>query len=201
MKHAQAAASNRGRRRSISKTHDVKSFTQLSKRSHTVRNPFLKLGWTVLALTLAASAFAVPPASTIITIEDYSYTDSTLCAFDVTFTENGSFKFTLFFDSAGHAVKSIISNYQGNYTDTASANGKTLTSMYMGPYITSVTDGTQTQLGLRDAFTLPGAGVILLDAGRVVRDLDSGSVSFQSGPHQRISGPSTSAFCDYFLGP
>ena len=56
------------------------------------------------------------------------------------------------------------------------------------------------EMGLRNAYRVPGAGVVLLDAGRVVIDLATDDVLFEAGQHQFLEGDAD-AFCSYFAGP
>jgi hypothetical protein len=55
-------------------------------------------------------ALAVPPTTEQVTIEDFSFVDTELCGFPVTFTEDGTFKVTTFYDDQGNPIKSILSN-------------------------------------------------------------------------------------------
>ena len=156
----------------------------------------LALAVIILPLAFAASALAAKPTRVVTVVVDSTNTNTTLCGFPIVFVENGSFKVTTFYDSAGNKVKSILAN-AGPYSETATANGKTLTANYPAPYITSFTNGTEALLGLRSAYVVPGSGLVLLDAGRVVFDSATGDVLSQSGQHQVLDGD-TAAFCAYF---
>ncbi len=164
-----------------------------------MRKWFLALALIVLPLAVAAPALAVTPTTEVFTIVNFTYVNTSLCGFPVTFTENGTFKVTTYYDSAGNPVKSILTN-QSRYTETATAYGKTLLGNYPAPSITSFPSGTAVLLGLRINYTVPGAGAVLLDAGRVVFDLVTGAVVFEAGQHQRLDGDAE-AFCSYFAGP
>jgi hypothetical protein len=159
---------------------------------------FALLGLAVFAVVaaLAAPALGAQPTTVVTVIVDFTYSDSALCGFPIVFVENGSFKVKTYYDSAGNKVKSILTN-QGPYGESATANGKTLTANYPSPFITSFTNGTLTLLGLRSAYHVPGAGLVLLDAGRVVFDSTTGDVLSESGQHQRLNGD-VGAFCAYF---
>jgi hypothetical protein len=162
---------------------------------------FALLGFAVLAVVgaLAGTALAAQPTTEVITIDHSTRVNTALCGFAITFTENGTFKITTYYDSAGNPVKSILTNYNVRYTETATANGKTLVANYPLASITSFPSGTSVSLGLRANYTVPGAGAVLLDAGRIVFD-PSGAVVFEAGLHQLLDG-SLSAFCSYFAGP
>lgn len=165
-----------------------------------MRKRFLALALIVLPLAFAAPALAVPPTTEVVTIENFTFVDTELCGFPVTFTENGTFKITTFYDGEGNPVKSVLTNSNERYTSSATANGKTLLTNYPLVIITSFENGTRLELGLRNAYHVPGEGVVLLDAGRVILDLATGDVFFEAGQHQFLNG-SGSAFCSFFAAP
>jgi hypothetical protein len=165
-----------------------------------MRRRLLLVVLLALPLALAAPALAVPPTTEVVTIEDFSFVDTSLCGFEVTSTENGRFKVTTFFDEEGNPVQSILTNSNLRYTSTAETNGKTLLTNYALVVITSFEDGTRLELGLRNAYQVPGEGVVLLDAGRVIIDLATGDVVFEAGQHQFLEGDSD-AFCSFFADP
>jgi len=163
-----------------------------------MRKWFLALALIVLPLAFAGAALAVPPTTEVTTIVDSVTVDSDICAdfgFDVTFVENGTFKTTTFYDSEGNVVKSILSNFDVRYTSTATANGKTLSTNYPLVFITY--SDADIRVGLRNAYTVPGEGVVLLDAGRLILDPATGEVTFEAGQHEIVEG-SVDAFCGYF---
>ena len=157
---------------------------------------FLALALIVLPLAFAAPALAVSPTTEVIAIDHSTRVNTALCGFAITFTENGTFKITTYYDKAGNPVKSILTNYNVRYTETATANGKTLVANYPLVSITSFPSGAGVSLGLRANYAVPGAGAVLLDAGRIVFD-PSGAVVFEAGQHQVLDGD-LGAFCAYF---
>ena len=96
-------------------------------------------------------------------------------------------------------MRTILTNFKDRYTATATANGKTLSTNYPLAVITYGED-LRLELGLRNAYRVPGAGVVLLDAGRVVIDLATDDVLFEAGQHQFLEGDAD-AFCSYFADP
>jgi hypothetical protein len=148
----------------------------------------------LLSFANVSPALAARPTTEVVVIENSSSVNTALCGFPITFTENGTFKVTTYYDSAGNPVKSILTNYNVRYTQTATANGKTLLTNFPAVYITSFPSGDFVQLGLRAAYTVPG--VILLDAGRISFAPD-GTVVFEAGQHQLFDGD-LAAFCNYF---
>ncbi len=160
-----------------------------------MRKWFLALALIVLSLVFAAAALAIPPTTEVDVVVNDVSVDSDICAFDVTFVENGTFKTKTYYDSEGNEVKTILTNSSVRFTSTASANGKTLLTNYPLVFITRG-DG-DIRVGLRNAYHVPGAGVVLLDAGRLILDIDTGDVVFESGQHELLNG-SVDAFCGYF---
>jgi len=165
--------------------------------SNLMRKWFLALPLIIFPLAFAPAVLAVPPTTEVTTIENAITVDTDICGaqLPITFIENGTFKTTTFYDREGNVVKSILSNYNVRYTSTATANGKTLLTNYPLVFVT-YTDA-DVRVGLRNAYTVPGVGVVLLDAGRLVLDPETGDVIFEAGQHQVVEG-SVSAFCSYF---
>jgi hypothetical protein len=158
----------------------------------------LALALIVLPLAFAAAPLAAPPTNEVTVIVDAVTVDTKICAdfgFAVEFVENGTFKTRTFYDREGNIVKTILSNSNVRYTSTASANGKTLSTNYPLVFITRG-DDADIRVGLRNAYHVPRAGVVLLDAGRLVFDAN-GDVVFESGQHDLLNG-SVDAFCGYF---
>jgi hypothetical protein len=158
----------------------------------------LALALIVLPLTFVAAALAAPPTNEVTVVVDAVADDAEICAdfgLTIRFVENGSFKVRTFYDREGNIVKTILSNFNQRFTSTASANGKTLSTNYPLVFITD-DDGADIRVGLRNAYHVPGAGVVLLDAGRLVFDAD-GDLVFEAGQHQLLNG-SVDAFCGYF---
>lgn len=163
--------------------------------SNSMRRPALVLLMLVLSLAFAAPVLAARPTTEVVT-EDATSVDTDPCGFPITFHDSGTYKITTFYDKAGNPVKSILTNYNERFVETATANGKTLLANYPTVFITALPSEAYVQLGLRANYTVPGAGVIALDAGRVSFD-SSGEVLFEAGPHDILNG-SFEAFCDYF---
>ena len=94
----------------------------------------------------------------------------------------GSNRVTTHFDGAGRPVRT---QFHGIYngTMTNSVTGKVLTDM---PSVVSVTvdlvAGTRTVVGAGWTVTVPGAGAVLIEAGRLVFD-GAGPPVFIAGPH------------------
>jgi hypothetical protein len=155
---------------------------------------------TMLAMLLSfanvSHALAAPPTTEVTVVVDFTYTDSTLCGFPIVYTENGTFEVKTYYDGAGNPIKLILTN-MSRYTETATANGKTLTTNWPAAVYYSLENNTAAVVGLRAGYHVPGAGVVLLETGRVVFDLATGDVLFTAGEHQLVDS-SAPAFCNYF---
>jgi hypothetical protein len=164
------------------------------------------LGSVLLPLAFAIPALAVPPTTEVTEVElgDFAFVDEELCGFPIMFDESGTFKVKTFYDREGNRVRTTVSNFNDRYTATATANGKTLATNYPLVIITSIDENDEEdlriELGLRNAYRVPGAGVVLLDAGRVIIDQATDEVLVEAGQHQFLNGDAD-AFCDYFAGP
>src|SRR6266536_1963211 len=124
--------------------------THSTERSNLMRKWFLALAFIVLPLAFAAPALAVPPTTEVFVVDNDTSVNTSLCGFPITFTQNGTFKVITYYDSAGNPIKSILTNYKVRFTETATANGKTLLANFPTVYITS-SDGTTVESGLRSA--------------------------------------------------
>ena len=161
----------------------------------------LMLSSVLLPLVFAAPALAVPPTTevTVVELGDFASVNTELCGFPIRFDESGSFKVKTFYDAEGNPERTVLTNFNDRYTATATANGKTLSTNYPLAVITYGED-LRLELGLRNAYRVPGAGVVLLDAGRVVINLATEDVVFEAGQHQFLEGDAD-AFCNYFAVP
>lgn len=161
------------------------------------------LGSVLVPLAFAIPAPAAAPTTevTVVELGDFASVDTALCpGVEIAFDESGSFKVKTFYDKQGNRVRTILSNFNQRYNATATANGKTLATNYPLVVITSIENDQENlriELGLRNAYRVPGAGVVLLDAGRVVIDRATGDVLVETGQHQFLNGDAD-AFCAYF---
>jgi hypothetical protein len=158
-------------------------------RLSAVRRAAVLLGVMLLIPALASTAAL---ASVIHTSGPFSktVTVSGLCAFPVVFHVEGINQETDFTDAQGRLVEAIQT---GVISLTFSANGKTLSSPGAGPVIAmfdpSIGDLTSLHIaGLGFRVTLPGTGVVLLNAG---------TFSINAGGTFSVAGPLVQdpAFC------
>src|SRR3954463_11518848 len=111
------------------------------------------------------------------------------CHFTVTIHHQGNFVATTFFDQNGTPIRQLVRSE--GFTETYSANGRSLTTKSTASVIIEATDGelTFTGRGNQRHVTVPGVGPVVANAGRYVSDFD-GLVS-ASG----LNIPAGSDFC------
>lgn len=175
---------------------------KVGRKGATALRRTLVLLTSALPFVFAAPALAVPPTTEVTEVEVGDFTDvnTELCGFPITFDESGIFKVKTYYDAEGNPVRSILTNFNERYSATATANGKTLSTNYPLAIITSFEQDLRLELGLRNVYTVPGAGKVLLDAGHVIIDRATGDVLFEAGQHQFLEGDAD-AFCTYFADP
>lgn len=148
----------------------------------------------VLPLVLASGAMASPPARFDVPFPDFD--DHSTCPGLVIHTAfDGSVKGATFTDRNGVTVREILT--APGLVVTFSANGNTLTTR--GPSVLHLTyeNGVLTSTaitGLTAAVHVPGEGLVLLDAGRIVFAV-TGGILAENGPHQLFGTGDHSAFC------
>ena len=136
----------------------------------------------LLATSLGSSAAGHPPR--IESFESIQVPQPMASCGDFLIIVEGvaSNRFTTFFDAAGSPVRATLHGLY-NGTMTNSQTGKVLTDE---PSVVNVTAdlvaGTRTVAGAAWTVTVPGAGVVLIDAGRIVFD-GNGPPVFIAGPH------------------
>jgi hypothetical protein len=147
----------------------------------------------------AEAAVATPPtsatesASGAVVLED-------LCPFDV--ISNFSSKVTVrtFYDQAGNAVRIQTTN---SFVATLSdANtGKAVSDRDHWTTIDHL-EGRFAIVGLLFHINIPGHGIVIIDAGKIVFDSETGEIAFEAGPHDFIGGnPDIEAVCGYLAEP
>jgi hypothetical protein len=106
----------------------------------------------------------------------------------------GSNRITTYFDGSGAPVRvAFHGRYNGSMT-----NSVTGYSIMDSPSVANITfdlvQGTQTNIGAFFTVTVPGAGAVLMEAGRIVFD-GSGPPIFIAGPHLP-PGATIGALCE-----
>lgn len=141
-----------------------------------MRRSLVVLCLFVVSLTLAVTAAAGTKPVTESFEFSESFVDREACGFKVTVSFVGDGTVTFFSD--GTAKVHI------NETFSVSAKGKTFSDT--DAFNVFVSDTSEALVGLVMHLTVPGGGIVLLDAGKVV--FDETGVAFVAGPHQVLEG-------------
>ena len=152
---------------------------------------------TTLAVTallaVAASAAATPPEKDTF-VSSFSFEDTWTCP-GTTIVQSNEERDTIIeftptrLHTQRHGVATLV------------ANGKTLTSNFSAMIIEDWKVSTVKVVGTVYNIQVPGAGSLVLDAGKVLIDLSTDPPTFTvSGPHQQFTGD-VGALCAYFAAP
>ncbi len=158
----------------------------------------------LLALAPATTALAVPPTQTTVYVDD-TFEDPALtakCGFSVQIHLAGKVRIITHFNEASQPVR--VFQAFPNFRVTFSAFGNSFTTP--GPAVeirTLSPDGSviDTVAGLIAAVHLPGQGVILLDAGKIVfHDELGGAIITAAGPHEMFGSGDATQMCNALAG-
>jgi hypothetical protein len=134
---------------------------------------------------------------------DVTYVESEVCSFDLRVHLEGPYKSVDYYNNSGFLYKTINTvGGGGPFTVTYTAHGTTLTQQNeaFSEVITYNRDGsarTYTRRGAYARFTVPGEGIVLLDAGVAMWSEPDEDLLFAGGPHQAANGD-FEAFCAAF---
>jgi len=150
---------------------------------------------------LASPAFANTVVKSVNRV-NFSYTESSICPFDLRVHASGSFKVVDYYDNTGFLYKEIATPGGGGpFVLSYSAHGTTLTHNENFSTVSIFNhDGTwtYTQRGPYNVFTAPGVGIVLHDTGRATwTEPDETLLFISGGPHQAINGD-FGTFCAAF---
>ena len=84
-------------------------------------------------------------------------------------------------------------DYEGEVTNPET--GQTVKDPAHGVRFFDFVAGTRGPVGLYYSTTVPGVGLVFHDVGRLVRDLDTGEVLFEAGPHDVLHEGDVALFC------
>jgi hypothetical protein len=144
-----------------------------------------------VAATLAGAATASPPAKDTFS-DSFSFEDTSTCP-GITITQHNEERDTVVDFSATRTT------IQRHGVATLSANGKTLTSNFSAKIFFDVPSSVKV-VGTVYDIQVPGAGNVLLDAGNIAFDFETGELLYVHGPHQQFSGD-VAALCGYLADP
>jgi hypothetical protein len=179
---------------------------QLAHRSHqevmmirAARRFVVAAACTTAALPVAAAA-ATPP---VVEVIPYDVTevvapgellgfDTNPCPFTVTLHHQGTLVYRTFFDRAGTPTRQLVRS--AHFTETYSANGRSLTTVSVAPAHLAASGGELTAItatGNLRHLIVPGVGPVLAQAGRFTVDPNTGAVTAVYG----LNIPPGSEFC------
>jgi hypothetical protein len=144
-----------------------------------------------VAETVAGAATAAPPAKDTFS-DSFSFEDTSTCP-GITITQHNEERDTVVDFSATRTT------IQRHGVATLSANGKTLTSNFSAKIFFDVPNSVRV-VGTVYDIQVPGAGNVLLDAGNIAFDFETGDLLYVHGPHQQFSGD-VAALCGYLADP
>jgi hypothetical protein len=149
-----------------------------------------------LGLFGAAPAAADPPTTDILIFDDLTIEDFT-CGFLIVEVFDGTVRITTFVDDQGNPTRiRIAALFQGTLTNPDT--GESIRGQQELIIFLDVEQPTrETWAGLRFRAVFPGAGAVLLDAGRLILDAETGEVIFEAGRHQ-VFHEDFEAYCAEF---
>jgi hypothetical protein len=144
-----------------------------------------------VAASVAGAATAAPPAKDTFS-DSFTFEDTSTCP-GITITQHNEERDTVVDFSATRTT------IQRHGVATLSANGKTLTSNFSAKIFFDVPNSVKV-VGTVYDIQVPGAGNVLLDAGNIAFDFETGQLLYVHGPHQQFSGD-VAALCGYLADP
>jgi hypothetical protein len=160
---------------------------------------------TLVVLALAGPASAIPPTSEeldpdmgdVLLVENCVVGGET---FDIRDDFEGHTTATTFYDRNGDPVRiRFFSEYVDRFYNSVTGKEYTATTATTIDFVDPETGQLEAH-GLIYHLTVPGAGVVLLDAGTLIRTAE-GELVFESGQHQIVgSEPDTEKFCEALAG-
>jgi hypothetical protein len=151
-------------------------------------------------LALAGTAFAIPPTMVELDPDTGDEVLVNCDGFDIrdAFIVRGTQ--TTFYDRSGDAVRDRFHfRYVDRFYNSETGKEYTATTANTIDFV-DVRSGQLDAMGLEYHLTVPGVGVVILDAGKLIETAD-GEVVFESGKHQILgSNPDTEKFCEALAG-
>jgi hypothetical protein len=156
--------------------------------------------WYLFALVLAAllglstTAVAAPPENGHFPIEEHIAVlepESSVCGFPISYDVSGQGTFQVFFGADGNRTGAHVLTVT---SAELSANGITLRARSANNRQYDFIENTLVETGLVFQYQFPGIGVVLMDRGRLVWNIDPetgemvGEPVFEAGPHPQLHG-------------
>ena len=129
----------------------------------------------------AASAGAVPPTVEVEPFHEIEVIPAgAACDFEIMLEHDGTFVTTTYYERDGSPIRQLL-RFGGHFTETYSANGRSLTTISVGPAHIDLVSAETAATGILRNITVPGAGVVYATAGRYVIVTATGEVLEFSG--------------------
>jgi hypothetical protein len=139
---------------------------------------------TLLSLLPVSTAFAASPDTFTFHNEGSFLIDCGSFQINEAYFQDG--KVTDFFDNADNPIQELV-KVDENRILTNLATGYTVNSPGHFSFTIDVQTGVAQERGLVDRINVPGKGVVVIDAGKIIVDMD-GNLTFVAGPHQHFTG-------------
>jgi hypothetical protein len=134
-----------------------------------------------LGMLPVASAGATPPTVEVAPFHEVEVVPAgEVCAFEVVIHHDGTFVTTTYYDRDGTPIRQLI-RFGEHFTETYSANGRSLTTISISPAHVDLSTETTTATGNQRHVTVPGVGVVYATAGRYVIVTGTGELLAFSG--------------------
>lgn len=138
-------------------------------------------------------ARATPPDMFRFPVEEHEAVlepESTVCGFPVSLDVSGEGRAHVLFDAQGTPIRVDVWE---NSTGVLSANGIQLRFFSNDHMFFDLRTQTMTELGVVFRYSAPGLGVVLMDRGRLIWNIDAngemvGDPIFEAGPHPELHG-------------
>ena len=150
---------------------------------------FLRFRLMITILVLLTLLSVIPALAARPDIQNYfaEYTYQIQCnGFHLDAQGTEKLRLTTFFDKEGVPIK-LQGQFEFDELITSSLTGQTLRSPSHFMFQVDLQENTQAWIGLVYRIVVPGRGIAVLDAGRLVADF-SGDPIFESGPHMVFNG-------------
>lgn len=142
---------------------------------------------------VVSSAGATPPSMFRFPVETHEAMlepESSVCGFPIRLDESGEISVHVHVDAQGNHIRTDV---WGHFMGVLSANGIQLRTLSNDHKFFDVRTQTMAELGVVSRVSAPGLGVVLMDRGRLIWNIDAdgetvGAPTFEAGPHPVLHG-------------
>jgi hypothetical protein len=166
---------------------------RLSKKYSTKGEKMFKKMFVLISLLtlmgmLATPALAARPDTYVFQFDDTHYAPrfSNYCGFPINVREWGTITDIVFYDKSGNYTGENFVLMRGGVAITNTLTGITFSSPTAG--LTKYSLDSASVSGLTAHINMPGEDQLMIDAGRVIFDLNTGERVFEVGTHDYMDG-------------